>query len=206
MIKTSLLSITAVLGLATIGNASIVTLSGGRTGPLVITSASGDPVAAGLVRVGTLSGAPASDSVDDIDAVFAEFATGVTAADGKLGQTFNNASAAAFNNQQIYVWVFNTATTAPAAGQEHGVFTLVNGDDTGAGTDWFFPVHTGSGTDSVTVTLAALFTDGDTSVTPGIGLDAANGGGLTLVPVIPEPSGALLAGLAGMLLVFRRRR
>ena len=124
MIKTTILSLGAAMALVTVGQASVLTLSGGRTGPLVITAADGTPVSGGLVRVGTLSGAPASPSVDDIGAVFQEFATGQTAAGGRLGQTFINGAAAAFNNQQVFVWVFDTDDANTAA--EHGIFTVVD--------------------------------------------------------------------------------
>jgi len=204
MIKTTLLSMGAALTLASIGQASVVTLSGSRTGPLVLTSSDGNAVAGGLIRLGTLSGAPASSSVDDINAVFQEFATGNTSGTGALGQTFNNAAASPFDGQQVYIWVFDTADGVNPA--EHGVFTVQDPNNPGDGSPWVYPTHTGSGTDAVTLTLGALTGgSGDASITPGIEFTADNGGRLTLTPV-PEPSGALLAGLAGMLIAFRRRR
>lgn len=200
MIKTTLFSVAAALTFASVSQASIVTLSGTRTGPLVVNFGGGAPVSGGLVRLGTLSGAPASNAVADIDAVFNEFATGFTAADGKLGQTFNNAAAASFNGQQVYIWVFDTATQGAATQQ--AMLTVADPNAPDAGNAWVYPTHTGSGTDSATLTLGALLTGADTSVTPGVVFGANN---IQLAP-IPEPSGALLAGLAGVLIAFRRRR
>lgn len=203
MIKTTLLSVTAILGLVAAAQASIVTLSAGRTGPLVITSG-GSPVSGGLVRVGTLSGAPAGNSIDDINAVFREFGTSVTSATGGLGASVSNPAGTPFDNQKIYVWVFSGADAASSA--EHGVFSVVNAANPGSGNPWTFPMHTGTGTDANTITLGALLTNGDSSVTPGIMFDSQTAGGRLVLTPVPEPSGALLAGLAGALIAFRRRR
>lgn len=203
MIKTTLFSISTALALVAAGQASTVVLAGGRTGP-VVTDSAGATVAGGLVRIGTLTGAPASNSLSDIDAVFSEFATAATSAAGLLGSTSSNAAGGAFDGQQIYLWVFNAASMGSAS--QHGVFTPGDPNAPVAGAAWIYPVHTGTGSDNATVSLNALLNGGaDLSVTPGIVIDSASGGKLALTP-IPEPSGALLAGLAGLAIAFRRRR
>lgn len=197
MIKTTLLSITAAMALATGANASLVVLSAGFGGPFAFTSG-GDRVNSGLIRVGTV--APAADfgdfSIGAIDTVFMEFGTATTTASGGLGNTISNANGTPFNDQQIYIWIFGEGT----ASGEHGLFTVADPANPAAGSDWFFPTHTGAGTDSVTITLSSIVSDGNLIV-PGT---SAAGNAITLA--VPEPSGVLLAGLAGMFLVFRRRR
>ncbi|MFT5106367.1 MAG: hypothetical protein ACI9UA_001990 [Pseudoalteromonas tetraodonis] len=202
MIKTLSLSITVAVSMAAVAQASIITLSAGRTGPLVITSADGSAVSSGLVRIGTLTGAPASPAVADIDAVFSEFGTATTSATGGLGTTVSNPAGTPFDGQQVYIWVFSGSDMSSA---EHAVFTVADKDAPDAGDPWTFAAHTGTGTDGGTVTLSALLTGADTSITPGVSFSSASGGRLILTPV-PEPSGALLAGLGCALIAFRRRR
>ena len=73
----------------------------------------------------------------DIDAAFIEFGTYETSQNGFPGRTVNNASASPFDNQQIYVWIFNTPTQAAAS--EHGLFTVTNASMPDAGNPWTFP-------------------------------------------------------------------
>lgn len=198
MIKTTLLSITAAMALATGANASLVVLSAGFGGPFAFTP-DGNRVDTGLIRVGTV--APAADlgdaSIGAIDAVFEEFGTATTTASGGLGNTISNPAGTPFNDQQIYIWIFDGAT--PETSGAHGLFTVEDPAAPTAGSPWFYPTHTGAGTDSVTISLSSIINGGRLLV-PGT---TASGNAITLVP---EPSGVLLAGLAGMLLVFRRRR
>ena len=58
-----------MLALSALAQATSVTVSASRAGPIVITS-NATTVAGGLVRVGMLTGVPASSSVADISAVF----------------------------------------------------------------------------------------------------------------------------------------
>lgn len=198
MIKTTLFSITAAMALATAANASIVTMSAGFTGPFAFESDGVTRVDTGLMRIGTLTGTPAGDSIADIEAVFSEFGTQFTSATGGLGGTVSNAAGTPFNDQKIHIWIFNTGSVTPDS--EHGLFTVIDENAPATGEPWVYPVHTGSGTDSVTISLSAL--SSALVIPSGAGVRDGN---LILAP-IPEPSGALLAGLAGMLLVFRRRR
>ena len=199
MIKTTLFSITAAMALATAANASIVTMSACFTVPFAFESDGVTRVDTGLMRIGTLTGTPASDSIADIEAVFSEFGTQFTSATGGLGGTVSNASGTPFNDQKIHIWIFNTGSVTPES--EQGLFTVIDENAPASGEPWVYPVHTGSGTDSVTISLSAL--SSALVIPSGAGVRDGN---LILAPAIPEPSGAMLAGLAGMLLVLRRRR
>ena len=204
MIKTTLFSISAAVAMIGMAQASLVTLSGvGRNGPVVMTSG-GSTVANGLIRVGQLTGDPADATIAAIDAVFEEFGTDNTSGTGLAGATVSNPAGTPFNNNQIYVWIFENDNSDP--GQEHGLFSVADPNAPDSGPNWFFPVHTGTGTDGVTVQWAAVLNDGSTQWTPGAGFDPAGNGSLILAPVIPEPSSALLAGLVGAFFAFRRRR
>jgi len=206
MIRTAILSICAALSLASIAQASVVTLSGGRDGPVVIFEPGGVPhgpgevLDGGLIRLGTLTNSPSHSGIRGIDAVFQEFATGFTHSNGTLSQTFNNASASEFDGDQIYIWVFNTDSAETAT--SHGLFSVADPFSPTTGNPWLFPNHTGSGTDSTTISLGALLDEGSTYWTPAR-IDPADGGRLILVP---ESSSGLLAGIAGILIAFRRRR
>lgn len=200
MIKTTLLSITAAMALATAANASIVTLSAGFAGPFAFESDGATRVNNGLMRIGTLTDVPASDAIADIDAVFSEFGTATTSATGGLGNSISNPAGTPFNDQAIYIWIFDTGSVTPES--QHGLYTVLDPAAPGTGNPWLYPTHTGSGTDSVTISLSALVSNG-LVIPPGAGVRDGN---LILAPAIPEPSGAMLAGLAGMLLVLRRRR
>ena len=186
------------MALATAANATIINLSAGFTGPFAVQSDTTTRVDTGLTRLGTLTGAPASTSIADIEAVFVEFGTGATTGTGGIGGTYSNGDAGSFNDQQVYFWVFDGADTGSST--EHGLFSVADPDAPASGDNWRYPVHTGSGTDSATLALSAVVQGGDFVV------GRTDGSNLVLAPIIPEPSGALLAGLAGALLVFRRRR
>ena len=205
MIKTSLFSLLTVLGIASVAQASFVTLtSTGRSGPIALDSGL-VAVDTGLVRLGTVSAAPASGSFDDIAAVFAEYGTGETgtgAQAGFFGQTINNAGGTSdFDNDQIYIWIFDGDTAN--ASTENGLFSLVDAD--APAVPWRFPVQTGTGTDGVSIVLADLF-DGNGAASDGSQIDSQTVGGRVILAPIPEPSGAMLAALGGVFLVFRRRR
>ena len=148
------------MALATAANASIVTLSAGFAGPFAFQSDGVSRVNRGLIRVGTVpDGADfGGASIAAIDAVFQEFGTATTSANGGLGNSVSNPAGTPFNGEQIYIWIFNEPTLEAAT--EHGLYTIMDRDDPSRGSPWVFPNHTGLGTDSVTISLAAIINEG----------------------------------------------
>lgn len=204
MIKTTLFSITGALALAVTAQATTVTLSAGFSGPFV-EKIDGTRVNGGLVLLGTMTDAQ-RDSLSagslsaDVDAVFAEFGTRNSSATGSIAGSFTNvgANAGDFDGKQIYIWVFNGTDKTSA---EHALFTVANPAAPGTGNPWLFPANLGGVGDGTTISVAALLANSNNGVPRAIA-----GNNLRLVPAVPEPSGALLAGLAGAALLFRRRR
>jgi hypothetical protein len=198
MIKKTLFSITATVVLATAAQATVVNLGGSVT---PVFPGADDFLGGAQVTIGNLTGMPASNATADIAAVFDEFGSyqinggGFTPNqfDGGFASTDSGVSAP-FNGRQIYIWVVDTADKADATGS--AVFT-------GTGDAWKFPTHVGNGQDAT-----SLPTDAADAPTWTFTYGAMNGDNsqMLLARVIPEPSGALLAGLGGALLVFRRRR
>lgn len=204
MIKTTVFSLSTALALTVAAQATTVTLSAGFAGPFV-ENADGSRVNGGLTLLGHISDAdmmtltPTSD-IGAIEAVFQEFGTRLTSATGGLAGSYTNVTGAAdgFNGQQIYLWILNTDSKGTAT--EQGLYTVADANAPTAGNAWIYPVNAGGVGDSTTIQVSALI-DGPKAGLPG-GSAERN---LRLV-VIPEPSGAMLAGLAGMALLFRRRR
>ena len=182
----------------------VVTLASGRVSE--ITTSSGDQVTDSLFRVGRLTGTPAGSSIAEISLVFEELDSFDS---GFLGQPFgtvseSDPSASDFNNQDIYIWAFDTALVSDAT--EHALFTnptAVPND----GDAWIFPVHTGTGIDAATLNSSSLIAEGDFSFTPGARVESlgANSIRLVLTP-IPEPSAPLFLALTGITAAFYRRR
>lgn len=202
MIKKSLLVITAAISFTSAAQATSILLASSRSSPTVVTSADAT-VAGGLIRVGMISdlaGISPASSFDEIAAVFTEFGTGVTSDVGRPGGNpaiADQATATPFNGQQVYIWVFSDGA-GDAGSAQHGLFTN-NAAPPSAGDPWQFPAF-GPPTDGATLSMVALSQQGVALI------GGLEDGKIILAPTIPEPSGALLAGLAGMVFLFRRRR
>ena len=189
-----------MLALSESSEATVVSIQSSIGGPFIYSS-DNTLVSGGLVRVGRLTSAPASGSVADISAVFQEFGETTTDPIGRLSSPLGNSAATAFNNSQIYLWIFDGPTIGTAT--EHALLTNLS-MPVASGEDWIFPFHTGTGTDIVVVSSQTLLTEGDKSITPGVEFQTATNR-IILTP-IPEPSVvALSAALLGGLFLRRRR-
>jgi len=204
MTKKTLFSISTALALTVSAQATTVSLSAGFTGPFIENS-DGSRVNGGLMLLGTITDAAVAglntgSDIASIMAVFQEFGTRNTSATGGLAGSVTNVSAAAdaFNGQQIYLWVLNTGDKGTAT--EHALLTVADKANPSAGDDWVFPTNAGGVGDGNAIAMSALIA-GRNQLLPG----GTNGNNLRLV-LVPEPSGAMLAGLAGLALMFRRRR
>ena len=114
-----------------------------------------------------------------------------------LGQyTDNTAAANAFNNQPLYLMVFNTSSAATAT--QVGIFRALS-----AATPWTFPVNNGGIGDTVTINLD------DTSAVAigGVG-SVSNSPARFALAHLPEPSAValLVPGVIGLLGYRRLRR
>ena len=204
MIKTTVFSLSTALALTVAAQATTVSLSAGFTGPFVEDS-DGVRVNGGLMLLGHIDAAglatidPSSD-IAAITAVFQEFGTANTNAQGSPASSFTNVTPAAdgFNDKQIYLWILDTDSKATAT--EHGLYTVADPTAPATGNNWIYPVNAGGVGDSTSISVAALI-DG-----PAAGLPGGSEGRNLRLMVIPEPSGAMLAGVAGLALLFRRRR
>ena len=201
MIKTTFFSLAAAAAMTTLSSATILNLAGDA----MPRTPGGDFIPNGLVRIGTLNGDPVDAMVASIEAQFAEFGTSAITAPPSFtpnvfaGSTSRNDGN--FDDQQVYIWVFDKPTVAES--DFHALFTVNDPDNPGEGDGWRFETHIGNGTDSRTLTInAATLANADLSVTT----DASVDGAFLNLQRIPEPSGALLAGFAGMVLMLRRRR
>jgi hypothetical protein len=115
-----------------------------------------------------------------------------------------------------YLWVYNTQTYGVGTGMEWALITNKNGvgTDTNAVDDWLFPAWNDAPSNvyswRASTSSSAIF--GGVNSTQGAGDFGSAPGSFTIqthtlnaVPV-PEPSGALLAGIVGLLGIVRRRR
>jgi hypothetical protein len=113
------------------------------------------------------------------------------------GQAANNTAAAnAFNNQPLYLMVFNTTSAGTAT--QIGIFRAPS-----AVTPWVFPANGGGVGDNVTIDVD------DTSVVAigGVGSVSISPSRFILATMVPEPSAiALLAPALIGLLGYRRMR
>jgi len=204
--KKGIVSLVALLLPLSLANATTVTLSSSPFGPLVNDSDGNNVGSGNVILVGTFSD-PTNADLDTALASFMEFGTATTVAigpnDGRIAGVITDTTAAAdaFNGQDIYLWVYNSATVA--ASTEYGVFRA----ETPAGAEWTFPTNAGGVGDSVTISIADINTNPiipGTSITPGAN-DPTGSTILTLVP-IPEPSAALLFSIATIGFLFRRKK
>ena len=117
---------------------------------------------------------------------------------GKLtGQAQDNTAAAnAFNLQNAYIVIFNTASSATAT--QMGIFRA-----TAATTPWIFPTNNGGVADSATLDM----NDTTVAAVGGVGSTTASPQRFVLTALVPEPSAvALLAPGLIALLGYRRLR
>ena len=105
-----------------------------------------------------------------------------------------------FNQQQIYVWIFDSPEIATAT--EHAFFTNLNPTPAN-GDAWEYPTHTGTGSDAVVLDLRTLYTEGDAQFTPGVVFQQSTNE--IILTTIPEPSSSLLVAGAALVLLRRRR-
>ena len=128
--------------------------------------------------------------------------------DGNVAGEFNGVSPtkfdSAFNNQPIYLWIFQTVgnvtpnTTTFANVIQWGLFR-----DSGPGTTWTFPSTTAAFNNPVNITTSQVDLAFYGGITLPGGTDAT--GSLTLAAV-PEPTGLALLGLGLAVVVSRRAR
>jgi hypothetical protein len=187
--------------------ATTMSLSSPATGPGVFASDATTLVPNGsIIRIGTVS------NVADPVASFVEFGTGsvrsvgigATAKPGKVAgsvtPTESESAHDKFNNQKIFVWLYNG--TSSLTSSQQGLFsTSVN-----------FPLNDGPTglNDNVTLVSATDITGVvsipgwiDAQILPG---DANNSKKFVLGGVIPEPTSTTLSGLVALGFLARRTR
>jgi hypothetical protein len=184
--KLKLLTCAALVAIAAQAPATIVTLAGGAAGATFVDNTGAPINAPGVVQVGTLEGG-----------AFKQFGTtagnlqNVFGQNGKwAGSIADNAlpgPADAFNGLPIFVKIEVDALN-------FGVYTY--------STPKNFPVNAGGVGDTVNLLSTELDQVVPELSAPGAAIDA---GGI-MIGLVPEPSTSLLAGLAGLALLIRRKR
>lgn len=120
---------------------------------------------------------------------------------GRIGGTItdNNFGATKsdfFNGKPLYIWLFNGSS--PETSTEFGIFRA-----TDATVPWLFATNAGGVGDNVTYSTTA---SGAPTIESFGGAGSSTSSTLRLVAVVPETSTAVMGALAGIALVFRRRR
>lgn len=187
------LALSAQAATVTVGN-----LPGGAPVPIVGTD--GSTLGTGAVAIGIFSEDPSGLDIPAVKAAFQQFGSAVDMGFNGIAGLYQNTVTATvggtgFSGQAVYTVIGDGADIASSAGLmvfDHG-FSFV--DEPGATND---AVITATGN----LILGSVASGVDIGGTAFDGFQLAGGGG---VPVIPEPSSALL-GLLGLSFICLRRR
>lgn len=199
MIKSTILPLSISLALIGCASASTVLLSVGFTGPRAFQPDGVTPVNTGTILLGTLTGTPASDSVEDIQSVFQIFGEALTTSTGGLGNSVTNLDADSFNSEPIALWIFDGPANATAS--SHALLSLADPDRPTSGSAWRYPVHIGNAFDTVTIELGAL-SNADPLRPSSVRIE----GEKIILGAVPEPSASLFLAIGGSIVTLLRRR